>query len=231
MAEFLSSAVNRHISNASIYTALDGLEALFKMENTPPHVLIVDWNLPKLTTIELIQQVLYHSRLGDTSIVIVAPLPDKENFVDQVVTCQVQFLTDAKDENVVSRCLTKALNRLTNDKDFSYRLRFLSPLETLFHEGDQAESVFIVKRGDLHAYKGDGDNKKILGSITSGEFVGEMAHINSEPRSATVTALTDCELIEIPMGTLDTILFSKPAWSRALVATLSRRLKRTNDNL
>lgn len=46
---------------------------------------------------------------------------------------------------------------------------------------------------------------------------------------ATVQAIGDCELIEIPMGTLDMVLFSKPAWSKALVATLSRRLKRSNQ--
>jgi CRP/FNR family cyclic AMP-dependent transcriptional regulator len=45
-----------------------------------------------------------------------------------------------------------------------------------------------------------------------------------------VKALSDCELIEIPIGTLDTVLFSKPAWARALMMTLSKRLKRSNEN-
>ncbi|MBL7688606.1 MAG: Crp/Fnr family transcriptional regulator, partial [Bdellovibrionaceae bacterium] len=63
------------------------------------------------------------------------------------------------------------------------------------------------------------------------EFVGEMAHINQEPRSASVKALEDCELIEIPNGSLDLVLFSKPAWAQALMRTLSRRLKRINETL
>lgn len=223
--------INEHISNSLIFTAGDGFEAIFKMENTPPHVLIVDMDLPKLNGTELATKVLAHSKLNSTSIIVVSPIPEKEQFVDQVVTGQVQFLTDIQNDGMVAACLTRALNRLTDDESLSYKLKFLAPQETLFREGDHAECVYIVRRGELHAYKGNGMDAKVLGTIVSGEFVGEMAHINGEPRSATVRSLTDCELIEIPMGTLDTVLFSKPAWSKALVSTLSRRLKKTNNAL
>ena len=85
-----------------------------------------------------------------------------------------------------------------------------------------------MKSGELTATK-EGSNQNVtLGKIKAGEFVGEMAHINNETRSATVQANCDCELIEIPMGTLDLVLFSKPMWAKALVATLSKRLKASN---
>lgn len=229
--DHFSKAISKNIHNSVVFTALDGFEAIFKMENTPPHVLLIDVNLPKLTEMELAEKVLHHPKLNETSIIIVSAIPDKENFVDQVVTGQVQFLTDVNDESHITACLTKALNRLVDNRDFSYKLKFLAPHEILFNEGQEAHSVFIVKRGELQAFKGDASSKKVLGNIQVGEFVGEMAHINGEPRSATVEALTNCELIEIPTGTLDVVLFSKPAWSKALVATLSRRLKRTNENL
>lgn len=81
------------------------------------------------------------------------------------------------------------------------------------------------------AWKSKNGQRVDLGKIKAGEFVGEMAHINKEPRSATVTAVTDCELIEIPFGSLDPILFSKPSWSKALFVTLSKRLKLTSEKL
>lgn len=229
--EFITQLIQKHINNAVVFNATDGFDAIFKMENAPPHVLIVDSDIAKLSPIELTTKILAHPKLTDTSILLLTPIPEKEEFVDQVVTGQVQYLTDFSNEVSLSACLTKALNRLVDNRNFSYRLRFLAPSEILFHENDKAESVFIVRRGELQAYKGKNEDQKILGKIMTGEFVGEMAHINSEPRSATVKALTDCELIEIPMGTLDTILFSKPAWSKALVSTLSKRLKRTNESL
>ncbi len=229
--DHLSAAISKHIHNSMIYTATDGFEAMFKMENDPPHVLIADGQLPKLTNAELTSKILNHPKLSETSIILASAIPEQETFVDQVVTCQVQYLTNLQNDVMISTCLAKALNRLADDKKFAYRLRFLSPKEILFREGDEAHSVYIVKRGEMHAIKGDGLNAKILGKITIGEFVGEMAHINGEPRSATVIATADCELIEIPRGTLDTVLFSKPAWTKALVATLSKRLKKTNENL
>jgi CRP-like cAMP-binding protein len=143
-----------------------------------------------------------------------------------VVTGQVQFLTDAHNENLIFHCVTKALNRQTDTKNIAYKLRFLSPGETLFRENEKASSLYFVKRGDLEAFKGKESDKKVLGTIQSGEFVGEMAHLNGEPRSATVHALSECELIEIPFDAMDTVLFSKPAWAKALVSTLSKRLKR-----
>lgn len=223
--------ITRNVHNSTVFTANDGFEAFFKMENTPPHVLLVDLNLPKINGLELAEKVFAKAKLSEMSIIIVSPIPDKEHFVDQVVTGQVQFLTNIEDEGLVSSCLTKALNRLVDDSGFAYRLKFLSPNEVLFREGEVAQSVFIVKRGEMQAFKGPPADRLVLGKIAIGEFVGEMAHINGEPRSATVEALTNCELIEIPNGTLDTILFSKPAWSKALVATLSRRLKRAIENL
>jgi CRP/FNR family transcriptional regulator, cyclic AMP receptor protein len=228
---FFQGIISRHVSNSTVFGAKDGFEALFRMENSRPHVVISDMQLPKLSGIELATKMLANSKFSEASIILVTPLPDKEHFVDQVVTGQVQFLTEISNEPSIVSCLTRGLNRLVDEETLSYRLKFLAPNEMLFKQGDQANCVYIVRRGDLQAFKEDGAETMLLGNISTGEFVGEMAHINGEPRSASVRAVSDCELIEIPMGTLDMVLFSKPAWAKALVATLSRRLKRTNNAL
>jgi CRP-like cAMP-binding protein len=98
----------------------------------------------------------------------------------------------------------------------------------LLRDGDSADSVFLVKSGRLKAFKNEGPNEVVLGYINAGEFVGEMAYIHGEARSANVVSLTECELIEIPNDCLDSVLFSKPAWAKALVKTLSSRLKQAN---
>jgi hypothetical protein len=58
---------------------------------------------------------------------------------------------------------------------------------------------------------------------------GEMAYINGEPRAANVIAEGPSELIEIPFERLDHVLFQKPMWSKALMRTLSKRLKNANN--
>jgi CRP/FNR family cyclic AMP-dependent transcriptional regulator len=229
--ELYSHVINKHYANSTIFTSNDGTDSYFKLDNVPPHVLIVDQFLPKQSGIELTEKVLKNEKYKDVSIIIIADVADKEHFVDEVVLGRVQFFLDIHSEAKLNMAIAKSLNFLTSGNQQEYRLKFLTANDILFREGDQAPSVYILKRGELQAYKGDDLAPTVLGNIAIGEFVGEMAHINGENRSATVKALTDCELIEIPRGTLDMVLFSKPAWSKALVSTLSKRLRRTNNAL
>lgn len=223
--------IERHVGGSTIFEANDGQEALFKLNNVLPHVVFVDAKLEKIDGYELTTKILANKKTQEVAVVIVSAIPDSEHFVDEVVVSRVQFLQDFNDQPEFDRCLTRALNRFALHEKASYRLRFLSPGDVLFKENDAADSVFFVKRGTLEASKAHGKDNVSLGKATVGEFIGEMAHFNSAPRSATVTALDEVELIEIPFGVLDMVLFSKPAWAKALVATLSRRLKNSNDVL
>jgi CRP-like cAMP-binding protein len=229
--ELYSYLIRKHVFQATIYTSSDGTDALFKIENDPPHVLIIDSELNRANALDLASTIVKKSNYPNFGIIIVADIPDKEHLVDEVVIGKVQFFTDHKDEFKFSQCLMKGLNFFSQSLDSQYHLKFLAKNDVLFSEGDQATCAYIVKKGELMALRGIEDSKILLGKIYEGEFVGEMAHLNGEPRSATIQAATDCELIEIPFGTLDLVLFSKPAWSKALVMTLSKRLKNTNQVL
>lgn len=230
-ARFCQGFLEKNISSATVFIATDGQEALFKIDNVVPHVVIIDAALPKVDGFEVTRKILLSKREHPVSVILVSNIPDHEHFVDEVVTGQVQFLTDLGDAAQFNRCLTKALNRLSQGENSGYRLKFLSAGDVLFREGEKASCVYFVKKGRLEALKKTGAQDVVLGAVVTGEFVGEMAHINGEPRSASVRAVSECELIEIPMNTLDMVLFSKPVWAKALVATLSKRLKSTNDSL
>ena len=221
--------IQEKFSNTQIFQALDGVDALFKIENASPHVLIVDPVLPKMEGFEVVRQLLKGT--DDFSIILLAHPPETHIFVDEVVSGRVQFLNKPDDDSEMDFRINKALNRMAHKTAAEYTLHFVAPDEYLFREGEMAKHVFIVKRGKLRALKGRGDKQVVLGEIGVGEFVGEMAHINHEPRSASVQALEDCELIEIPSGALDMVLFSRPAWAHALVVTLSKRLRTSNEAL
>ena len=227
----ITRAIEKHIKQPTIFVSADGAEALFKADNVLPHVALVDADLEKANGFVVTEKLLHKKKDHSVSVILLSSLPEQDYFVDQVVTGQVQFLNHADIDSKLATCIARALNRVSFSDGSSYRLRFLAPDEILFREGDTAESVFIVKSGELVAIKNTGNREVVLGSIRAGEFVGEMAHINNENRTATIKATSDCELIEIPNGTLDLVLFSKPIWARALVATLSKRLKLSNNLL
>lgn len=223
------SFLQSRIAQATTYVAADGADAIFKMGNVVPHVILIDYSQHKMPAFALVEEVLRIKKLKDSSIILLSALPDNEHFIDEVVRCKVQFLTDIDDFEMFGRLVSRALNRISLQNDAAYKLRFLGQGEVLFRQDEAANSTFFVKRGVLDARKKEGDSEILLGTVKFGEFVGEMAHFNHAPRSATVVAKTDCELIEIPFEALEMVLFSKPAWSRALIATLTHRLKEANQ--
>jgi len=224
----LEELIKSHVMHATVFTAIDGLEAMFKCQNVPPHVVILDYNIPKVSALDLTEKLLH--RKERAAVIILSPREDKEHFIDEVVTGQVQFLSSGTGKvTVFTSHIARALNWVSHEDKSIYHMRFLSPKEHLIHEGEKADFVYLVKSGELQAYKKDGDRETVLGTIQPGEFVGEMAYINGEARSANVMSVTDSELIEIPSESLDAVLFSKPAWSKALLKTLSKRLKHSNN--
>jgi small-conductance mechanosensitive channel/CRP-like cAMP-binding protein len=67
--------------------------------------------------------------------------------------------------------------------------------QVIVREGDPGASMFVVKRGEAAVTLGGADGE--LARHGEGGFFGEMSLLTGDPRTATVTAVTDCELIEI----------------------------------
>ncbi len=229
--QWIQTIIARHYSKAVVFTAHDGLTAISKLKNAPPHVLITDLDLPKLPGIKLVDQALLVRDAENMAIVIAAHPPYEGEHLDEIVTGRVQYFTVENDEAELVQCLTKALNfSAAGSQNTEFRLRFLAPGEQLLRVGEKAEFVYFVKKGQLKAYRESSGEETVLGLIEYGEFVGEMAFINGEPRSANVRALSDCELIEVPIGMFEKVLFKRPSWSKALMLTLTRRLKAANND-
>jgi CRP-like cAMP-binding protein len=62
-------------------------------------------------------------------------------------------------------------------------------------------------------------------ALGAGSFFGEMAIIDEEPRSATVTAVTDIVVLLIPRDRFRAVLTSEPTVALEIMATLARRLR------
>lgn len=103
--------------------------------------------------------------------------------------------------------------------------------QILLNEGEKSQSMFWVQSGQLTVTKRRGNDEILLGHIYSGELVGELSFLDNEPRSATVKALIDVELIEIPQETFDNIFSAQPKWLEVLVKTLAERLRKANARI
>ena len=97
--------------------------------------------------------------------------------------------------------------------------------EILFRQGDPADCFFIVSSGTLKVEVALPDNRRqLLATLGSGDCVGEIALLFQKPRSATVCAASDSELLKIPASALDELFAADPIAQKQFLAYASRRL-------
>jgi CRP-like cAMP-binding protein len=65
----------------------------------------------------------------------------------------------------------------------------------LFKEGEPGDTMYIIQKGRVKITKRIGSIEKILMVLQKGDFFGEMAIVNQAPRTATATAVDNCELL------------------------------------
>ena len=223
----LANYVEKHFSDTVIYEAKDGSEGLQKIESDPPHVAILDARLARRSTRQIIDLLFIESKYAQMQVIIVYPDNSFSEFADEAATGRLQLVRIEKNLESVVAALYQAINRANPDnKDFNKR--FIRKGELLLKEGERGDRLYILKRGKLSAFLGQLQSPKVLGHIIPGEFVGEMAYINGEPRVASVVADEDSELVEFSIATFDQILYRKPSWIKALLSTLSKRVKELN---
>lgn len=77
-------------------------------------------------------------------------------------------------------------------------LHHVSPGEAVLREGDEGTSFYVVAGGKLAVSKRDegGAGQIVLARLGDGDFFGEMALLSGAPRSATVTAEEESEILE-----------------------------------
>jgi len=96
--------------------------------------------------------------------------------------------------------------------------------EVIFAEGDVAEQAYVVRTGEV-AISAGGRELERLGE---GAMFGEMAIIESEPRSATATAATDVELAVIDRRTFRRLVTDTPFFAENVMRVMAARLRRAN---
>jgi CRP/FNR family cyclic AMP-dependent transcriptional regulator len=112
------------------------------------------------------------------------------------------------------------------------QVRSLPKDTTLFHAGDPADAVFVVSNGKVKVVVTSTDGKEfILTVLGAGQVFGEMAFLESAPRSAAVVTATQVELLAVNRQDFQHLLNTAPSISRKLLAMLSRRLRRANSKM
>jgi CRP/FNR family cyclic AMP-dependent transcriptional regulator len=123
-------------------------------------------------------------------------------------------------EDIASELLAKAT---------SHRLK---AGETLFEAGDEGDGCYRLDKGALKvSLRSLQGGERIIAVLAAGSVVGDLAMIDGLPRSASVTALTDCELRFISRARFQDCAQQHPETHRYLVSLLAKRLRETDETI
>lgn len=120
-----------------------------------------------------------------------------------------------------SRFLEHAPDALLNDIANIAEKKFLRSGELLFAKGDVGDNLYIILDGKLRVH----DDELTLIYLTTGHVVGEIASFGSFERTASVTAESDCNLLEINTKELFDTLSGSAGFTKSLVTMLCAREK------
>ena len=98
--------------------------------------------------------------------------------------------------------------------------------EVIIKEGDSGNSFFQILEGNATVYKNYGKDDQVkLTVLTPGQYFGEMAVIETYPRSSTVVADGEVKVVEIPGEDLNTYYRENPDEIVSIMKHLGNRLK------
>ena len=98
--------------------------------------------------------------------------------------------------------------------------------------GGEGDGCYRLDKGVLKvSLRSPQGGERIIGVLAEGSVVGDLGIIDGLPRSASVTALTDCELRFINRASFQHCAQQHPEIHRYLVSRLAQRLRETEDSI
>src|SRR5260370_40951168 len=103
---------------------------------------------------------------------------------------------------------------------------------TLFQAGDPGDSLFIVQSGQIELFIKDTAGQKIvLTTAEQGDMFGELAMLDTGPRTATALALIDTEVLVLDRDDLILLFQRKPEAALHMLAALSSLTRKADELL
>ena len=99
--------------------------------------------------------------------------------------------------------------------------------DVIFREGDPGDSLYIIRNGFVKISKQKGDKDQIIAYLAQGSYFGEMALLEDERRSATVSAFTKVEIIQVVKDDFNTLLGRDPKLAEEINDIIMERKLKT----
>lgn len=102
--------------------------------------------------------------------------------------------------------------------------------EVLIKQGEPGDAAYVVTKGEFEIQKQSGQSLIRIDVRNPGDVVGEMALLSRSPRSATIIARTDGEVLSIPSESFERLLSTSPTAALTVLRWVMARLAQ-NESL
>jgi CRP/FNR family cyclic AMP-dependent transcriptional regulator len=94
----------------------------------------------------------------------------------------------------------------------------------LMNQGEFGGSMFVIVKGEVSVtFAGEGGHDRSVAKLGPGEIVGEMSLFTGDRRTATVSAATNVEALEITKVSLERVFSKSPELVDRFAAVLAKR--------
>ena len=98
------------------------------------------------------------------------------------------------------------------------------PGDPILQEGDEGTSFFVLARGSVDVLRSSDEGPQKLATLHDGSIFGEMALVSAQPRTASVIATDDCDLLEFDRAALEAAASEVNTIAGALDAFMRERM-------
>jgi len=101
--------------------------------------------------------------------------------------------------------------------------------EIIVRKGEFGDCMFVIQQGEVEVLDERPDGSVVrLASMRDGEFFGEMALLEQQPRNATVRAVGEASILTLDKKTFLRRVHADPSLAYRLLQTLSKRIRGLN---
>lgn len=108
-------------------------------------------------------------------------------------------------------------------------LIYLSPNDVLIKEGETSNHLYWIMEGQFKVTTKVKNLRVEVNQLGPGDLIGELAFIDQKPRSATVTAITDAQVIRLEYDEFKDMLEESPKWLKKIVHTLAGKVRKLSS--
>ncbi len=104
----------------------------------------------------------------------------------------------------------------------------------IVRQGEVADTIFIIVAGQVKVYihdDHDGNKEVIVSTLGAGDFFGEIAMFDKEPRSANVAATERTHVQMLSFAAFQRVIEQSPDMGRRVMATLAARLRHADRQI